>query len=334
MSTEKLKTKEMRTVNAQNSKSKNSINLQNNIKNIKAAWQLYVLLLLPVIYIIIFAYIPMYGVQIAFKDFRPSKGIIGSPWAKNGLFEHFKILKSAKFKDAFINTITISVYSLAAGFPIPILLALCLNVMRNKAFKKTVQMVSYLPHFISTVVMVSILTQFFNTKVGLFGQIIRYLVPGVSYTVSPIGSAAAFPHLYVWSGIWQNMGWSTIIYLAALSSIDMEQTEAAMIDGATRFQRVIHIDIPAILPTAIILLIMDAGKIMNVGFEKALLMQNDTNLNSSEIISTYSYKRGFTDAVPNYSQSAAIGLFNSVINLILIITVNKISRKVSETSLW
>jgi ABC-type polysaccharide transport system permease subunit len=276
----------------------------------------------------------MYGVQIAFKDFKATKGIAGSPWARNGLFEHFKILTNAKFKDAFINTITISVYSLAAGFPIPILLALCLNVMRNKVFKKTVQMVSYLPHFISTVVMVSILTQFFNTKVGLFGQIVRNLMPGVSYTTSPMGSASAFPHLYVWSGIWQNMGWSTIIYLAALSSIDMEQTEAAMIDGATRFQRVIHIDIPAILPTAIILLIMDAGKLMNVGFEKALLMQNETNLNASEIIATYSYKRGFTDAVPNYSQSTAIGLFNSVINLILIVTVNKISSKVSETSLW
>ncbi|MBE7053218.1 MAG: sugar ABC transporter permease [Ruminococcaceae bacterium] len=332
MSTEKVKTQK---TNTKTKAPKNDIKLQNNFKNIKAAWQLYVLLLLPVIYIIIFAYVPMYGVQIAFKDFRPSKGIAGSAWADQGLFEHFKILTNAKFKDAFVNTIVVSVYTLIAGFPIPILLALSLNVMRNKVFKKTVQMVSYLPHFISTVVMVSILTQFFNTKVGLFGQILKTLVPGATYTVSPMGSANAFPHLYVWSGVWQNMGWSTIIYLAALASIDMEQTEAAMIDGATRFQRVIHIDIPAILPTAIILLIMDAGKIMSVGFEKAFLMQNDTNLNASEIISTYSYKRGFIDTgLNNFSQAAAIGLFNSVINLILVVTVNKISRKVSDTSLW
>ncbi len=310
-------------------KGKNSIALQNNFKNIKLAWQLYVLLLLPVIYIIMFAYVPMFGIQIAFKKFSATKGIWGSPWV--GL-RYFRFLQQEEFRQAFINTITVSVYSLVAGFPIPILLALGLNVMRNKAYKKTVQMVTYLPHFISTVVMVGILTQFFNTKVGLFKQIYDILFPNGSYDASPMGSASAFQHLYVWSGIWQNMGWSTIIYLAALSNSDIEQTEAAIIDGATRLQRVWHIDIPTILPTAIILLIMNTGQLMNVGFEKVLLMQADTNLSKSQIISTFSYKRGII--MQQFETGTAIGLFNSVINLILLVSVNAISRRVSETSLW
>ena len=325
MSTQKVNAQKSKTV-----KSNNSIALQNNTwKNIKEAWQLYVLLLLPVIYIIVFAYFPMYGVQIAFKKYSTSKGITGSPWV--GL-RYFKFLKQKEFIQAFVNTITVSVYSLVASFPVPIILALGLNVMRNKAFKKTVQMVSYLPHFISTVVMIGILIQFFNTKVGLFKQILEIFLPGVKYSTSPMGSARAFSHLYVWSGVWQNMGWSTIIYLAALANVDAEQTEAALIDGATRFQRVIHIDFPAILPTAIILLIMNVGQIMNVGFEKVLLMQTDTNLTKSQIISTFSYKRGLVQQ--QFETGAAIGLFNSVINLVLLICVNAISKKVSETSLW
>lgn len=323
MSTQKANTQKVKTAKT------NSIALQNNWKNVKEAWQLYVLLLLPVVYIIIFAYFPMYGVQIAFKKYSATKGITGSPWV--GL-RYFKFLRQKEFIQAFKNTITVSVYSLIAGFPVPIILALGLNVMRNKAFKKSVQMISYLPHFISTVVMIGILTQFFNTKVGLFKQILEIFAPGVKYTSSPMGSADAFSHLYVWSGVWQNMGWSSIIYLAALSNVDAEQTEAALIDGATRFQRVIHIDFPAILPTAIILLIMNVGQIMNVGFEKVLLMQTDTNLTKSQIISTFSYQRGLVKQ--QFETGAAIGLFNSVINFALLVTVNAISKKVSETSLW
>lgn len=310
-------------------KTTNSIALQNKTwKSIKDAWQLYLLLLLPVVYLLVFAYYPMYGVTIAFKQFSVRKGIIGSPWVG---FKYFKFLTQPEFKQVFINTITVSIYSLAASFPLPIILALGLNTMRNKAYKKTVQMITYLPHFISTVVMVGILSQFFNSRVGMLKQILDIIAPGIKYS-NPMGSATAFQHLYVWSGVWQGMGWSTIIYLAALANVDAEQTEAALIDGATRFQRVIHIDFPAIIPTIVILLILNCGSIMNVGFEKVLLMQADTNLAKSQIISTFSYQRGIVKQ--QFETGAAIGLFNSVVNLILITTVNKISKTVSETSLW
>lgn len=306
---------------------------KSTLKKMLEAWQLYVLLALPIIYIIIFAYIPMAGVQIAFKNFLPRKGIWGSPFIG---FDHFaEFMSYPNFWQYFLNTIRISIYSLCASFPIPIILALGLNVMRCKPYKKTVQMLTYMPHFISVVVLVSILTQFFNPHVGLFANICKTL--GITYTDTPMAKAAAFPHLYVWSGVWQNMGWSTIIYLAALSSADVETTEAALIDGATRFQRLRYIDFPTIVPTAIIILIMDFGKIMSIGFEKVLLLQNNLNIETSEVITTYSYKLGFGttgDGYRRYDYSTAISLFNSVINLTLITVVNKISSKVSETSLW
>ncbi len=307
---------------------------KSTLGKMKDAWQLYALIALPVIYIIVFHYIPMFGVQLAFKDYKAKLGIWGSSWV--GLQHFAEFLDNPNFLAYFINTLRISVYSLLASTPIPIILALGLNVMRCKAYKKTVQMLSYMPHFISIVVLVSILSQFFNPHVGLLKNICTSL--GVEYTDSPMYSADAFPHLYVWSGVWQNMGWSSIIYLAALSSADVETTEAALIDGATRFQRLRYIDFPTIVPTIIILLIMNFGKVMSIGFEKVLLMQNDLNTSTSEVISTYSYKVGFgklsTEAMNRYDYSTSISLFNSIINLTLITVVNRISSKVSETSLW
>lgn len=307
---------------------------KSTLGKMKDAWQLYALIALPVIYIIIFHYIPMFGVQIAFKNYKAKLGIWGSPWIG---FDHFiEFLDNPNFFAYFLNTLRISVYSLLASTPIPIILALGLNVMRCKAYKKTVQMLSYMPHFISIVVLISILSQFFNPQVGMLKNICTSL--GIEYTDSPMYSADAFPHLYVWSGVWQNMGWSSIIYLAALSSADIETTEAALIDGATRFQRLRYIDFPTIVPTIIILLIMNFGKVMSVGFEKVLLMQNDLNTTTSEVISTYSYKVGFgklsSESMNRYDYSTSISLFNSIINLTLITVVNKISSKVSETSLW
>lgn len=296
---------------------------------IKKAWQLYLLLLLPVIYIIVFKYVPMAGIIIAFKKYTPSGGIFGSEWV--GLYQIKKLIKSYQFMRIFKNTIVLALYSLIAGFPVAVIFALLLNTTTNLRFKKTVQMVTYLPHFISVVVMVGILTQMFNVRIGLYGTVARL------FGIEPkdvLGMPEAFRHLYVWSGTWQNMGWGTILYLSVLSSVDMCLHEAAIIDGASRFKRVIHIDIPAILPTVVIVLIMRCGQIMGVGFEKVFLLQNSLNQSTSEVIATYSYKVGLLNGGGDFSYSTAIGLFNSVINFILLMLVNFISKKVSNTSLF
>ncbi|MBP3361964.1 MAG: sugar ABC transporter permease [Clostridia bacterium] len=288
------------------------------------------MIILPVIYIIIFAYYPMYGLQIAFRKFNPALGIMGSPWAGMQHFRRF--FNSPQFGNVIVNTLVLSFYNLAAGVPIPIILALGLNAMRNKILKKTVQMATYLPHFISSVVMVGMLIQMFSPRVGMFGNLYSLMTGQLMQDIN--ASPKAFVHMYVWSGIWQNMGWSSIIYLAALSNVDSEQTEAALIDGTTRLQRVWYIDFPAIVPTAVILLIMNAGQMMNVGVEKVLLMQNNLNISTSEVISTYSYKAGLSAGGGDFSYGTAIGMFNSVINLILLVVVNGISKRVSDTSLW
>lgn len=290
------------------------------------------LMLLPVIvYFIIFKYIPMSGLAMAFKDFQIAKGIWDSPWV--GLKNFKKFFQSYQFERVLWNTIKISIYSLAANFPLPIILALCLNALLNMKYKKFAQTLLYIPHFISTVVMVGMILQIFNIRVGLYGNIAR-LITGSTPT-DILGSATTFPHLYVWSGVWQGMGWGSIIYIAALSNVDPALHEAAQIDGASRFQRCIHIDFPTILPTATILLIMNMGSVMGVGFEKVYLMQNPLNLRSSEVISTYVYKVSMAAGGGNdFSYGTAIGLFNSVVNLMLLIIVNAISRKVGETSLW
>ncbi|MGN0760082.1 MAG: ABC transporter permease [Candidatus Ventricola sp.] len=299
-------------------------------RRIARHWQLYLFLLLPLIYLLIFHYYPMTGVQIAFKKYSARLGIWGSPWV--GLKNILKFFNSVRFTTIVGNTLRLSLYSLIAGFPLPVIFALMLGVMRNERYKKVVQTITYMPHFISVVVLVSMILQIFNPILGIYGKAYSALFG----TAAPdlLGSPAALPHIYVWSGIWQSFGWDSIIYVAALAAVSPELHEAAQIDGASRFQRVLHVDLPAILPTATIMLILRTGKVMSIGFEKIFLLQNDLNLTTSEVISTYVYKVSLKASVPDFSYSTAIDLFNSVINLFLICTVNFISGRISETSLW
>lgn len=292
-------------------------------------WRLYLFLLLPLAYLIIFKYIPMTGIQIAFKDYNGRNGIWGSEWV--GL-KHFKrFFNSFYFERVIKNNILISVYGILVSFPVAVIFALCLNSLRSKRYQSFVQNVTYIPHFISSVVMVGIIMQVFDVHKGLFAQIWT-AVAGIDVP-NLMQSTGAFSHLYVWSGIWQNLGWDSIIYVAALTNVNPELHEAAQLDGASRFKRLVHVDLPAIIPTIAITLILACSKIMDIGFDKIYLMQNDMNLSASEVLSTYVYKVGL-GAGGSFSYGAAIGLFNSVINLILIVLVNKISEKVSGSSLW
>lgn len=298
-------------------------------RNLFERWQLYVLMLLPLTYLIIFRYVPMYGAIIAFKNYVPTKGVWGSDWVG---FKYFiRFFHSYEFVQIMKNTLYISFYSLIAGFPFPIILALCLNNVKAKFFKKTVQMITYAPHFISVVVMVGIIMQLLDPRVGLISSILKVLgLPAHNFMAEP----GWFSHIFVWSGIWQNVGFSCIIYLAALAAIDPSLHEAAVMDGASKLKRMRHIDLPGILPVAVILLIMDAGRVLDIGFEKILLMQNPLNLSSSEVIDTYVYKVGLASTAINYSYSASIGLFKSVINLFLLLLVNRLAKKLGQTGLW
>jgi len=295
--------------------------------DIRKNWQLYVLLLLPVTYIIVFAYFPMGGTMIAFKDFRIKKGIWGSPWVGLKHFENF--FTTPNFSLLIKNTLSLSIYSLLAGFPFPILLALAINECSSKKYRKTVQMITYAPYFISTVVLVGIMSNFFSLRTGFINSVAKLIgAPQLNY----MGVPGLFRHLYVWSGIWQSAGYSAVIYIAALASVDQSLVEAAVIDGANRIKRIWHIDLPTIAPTIVIQFILAIGGIMGIGFEKVYLMQNPVNLDYSEIISTFVYKRGMTQF--QYSYAAAVGLFNSVINLLLIVTANTFASKIGETSLF
>lgn len=295
-------------------------------KSIWQNWELYVLISPVIIYFIVFHYFPLYGLQIAFKDFIPSKGILGSPWVG---FKHFeRFFDSYYFWRLIKNTVGIGVFTLAVSFPIPIIIALMLNEVKSLRYKKFVQTVIYAPHFLSTVVVVGMLLLFLKTD-GLINQVVR-LFGGTP--IDFISEPGWFKSLYVFSDVWQTMGWSSIIYIAALAAVDPAQHEAAMIDGASRFQRIIHINIPAIMPTIVILFILNAGSVMAVGFEKVYLMQNQLNMSASDVISTFVYRSGILEA--QYSFSAAVGLFNSIINFIMLIMVNQIAKKVNETSLW
>jgi putative aldouronate transport system permease protein len=296
-------------------------------KMIKRNWQLYLVILLPVVYIAVFAYVPMYGVLIAFEDFSARKGILHSPWVGLKHFTRFVSLPS--FWRIIGNTVTISLYTLAAAFPLAILLALGLNEVSSRWFKKSVQMMTYAPYFISTVVMVAILFQVLDYRRGPLNLLIQALGGN---PILFMGIPELFKSIYVWSGVWQTTGFGAVIYLAALAGIDPQLHDAAYIDGASRLQRIRHIDLPGILPTIIILLIMNIGGVMNVGFEKVFLMQNAQNLSSSEIIATYIYKVGLINA--DYSFSAAVGLFNSVINLALLLASNTVARRLSGSALW
>lgn len=281
------------------------------------------MMLFPVVYVFLVSYLPMYGIQIAFRDYQARLGITGSPWVGLKYFEQF--FQYYRWKNIIINTVAISLYSIAAGFPIPIFLALIINVNRHRILKKVTQNISYLPHFISTVVMVGILNQVFNPLTGLIGTLQR--MTGIIIPIDIRGSASSFRHLYVWSGIWQGMGWSAIIYVSALSSVSMELHEAAEIDGASRFRRIFVVDLPAIIPTICIMLILRFGSVMSVGFEKTYLMQRQTNLNTSEVISTYVYKFGLL--TNSLSYGTAIGLMNNVINTCFVLLANWITNAIS-----
>lgn len=299
-------------------------------KQMKERWQIYLLLLIPVAYIILFAYVPMGGLVIAFKKYDFSLGIFGSPWV--GFDNFIKFFNSYKFTLILKNTLTISLYSLIVTFPVPILFALLLNALPGKRYQKTIQTVTYIPYFISTVVMVGLLFQILNSRNGMYGNLYTML----TNTSAPdiLAEGRNFKHIYVWSAVWQATGYNSIIYFAALANVDQSLHEAALIDGATRFQRVRYIDMPSIMPTASIMLVLAVGNIMNVGFEKVLLMQNSLNLNYSEIISTYVYKVGLASGVNDFSLSAAISMFNSVINFILLIIANWSSKKISGNGIF
>lgn len=304
-----------------------TIGIRSPLQQIRRCWQLYLIMALPMLVIIIFSYGPMFGVQIAFKEFRARDGIWGSPWIG---FLHFKtFFQSYQFKRVITNTLGISIYGLLAGFPIPIILAILINESSHNKFKKTVQLITFAPHFISTVVMTSIILMFLS----VYGGPINNLVAAMGgERIDFMARPGIFKSIYVWSGIWQSMGYSSVIYIAALSAIDPALYEAATIDGASKFQKILYIDLPGIAPTIIILLILNSGHIMNVGYEKILLMQNPLNMPSSDVISTYVYRMGLENA--QYSFSAAVGLFNSVVNAVLLVIVNQIARKLGETSLW
>ncbi len=297
--------------------------------NFSKSYQLYLLSLIPLIYLLIFRYIPMIGAQIAFKNYNVVRGIWASPWVG---FKHFeRFITSYLFVRIVKNTLVISFYQILAGFPLPIILALSLNYLNQKRYKKTVQMVTYAPFFISTVVLVGMILQILNGRHGVANTIIEKLG---GERVDFLGNPDAFYSIFVWSGIWQTFGYSSIIYIATLAGVDPALHEAAVVDGAIIPQRIWHIDLPGIMPTAIILLILATGRVMEVGFEKALLMQNPLNVRVAEVINTYVYKIGLTGPIPQFSYATAIGLFKSMIGLILLVTVNKISQRVSESSLW
>lgn len=295
-------------------------------KTLKRTWVLYLFILPAVIYVVIFNYAPLYGIQIAFRDYRAADGIFGSQFVGWKHFETF--FSSYQFWDLLRNTLVLSVYSLLARFPVPIIFALLLNYLQVNRLRKVSQMITYAPHFISTVVFCGMIFIFLAAD-GVINQILGILFGA---NVDFLGNPNNFKHIYVWSGVLQGMGFNSVIYIAALSGVSPELHEAAIVDGANKFRRIWHIDLPTILPTAIILLIMSTGQILNVGFEKAFLLQKPINLQYSEIISTYVYKIGITKA--QYSYSTAIGLFNNAISFFVLIIVNQISKRVSEVSLW
>ena len=299
---------------------------KNVFSRMLAQWDLQILLVPGILLVLLFSYVPMYGVVMGFQDFQLGDFPGFSQWVG---FKHFQTMFADKyFGLAMRNTLVISALKMFIGFPLPIFFAVLLNEMNFQPLKKTVQTVSYLPHFISTVVMAGMLILFLSPSTGIIAKLVGLLgfkLPNL------MGSAKAFPHIYVWSEAWQHVGWDSILYIATLSSVDPTLYEAATMDGANKWHKMIHIDVPALLPTATIMFIMRMGSVMSVGFEKVYLLQNTLNSTSSEIISTYVYKMGLVSS--QYSLSAAIGLFNNIINLVLLLAVNFISSKMSDTSL-
>ena len=299
------------------------------LQKMRGNWDLLMFCMPGIIITIIYHYVPIYGVQIAFRNFKAKKGIWGSEWV--GLDNFRRFFMSVNAWTTIRNTLTLSIYSLAAGFPVAVILALLLNSFRHKRYRKLIQAVTYAPHFISTIVMCGMLILFLSPRLGVVNTVIKYFG---GEAINFMGKSEYWRHLYVWSGVWQGMGWSSVIYFAALSGVSPEYHEAAIVDGATKFQRMIHIDLPFLVPTMTMLLILDCGSILSVGFEKAYALQNDLNLGVSEIISTYVYKVGLLNR--DQSFSTAIDLMNAAVNSILLITVNTITRKMGDgsNSLW
>jgi multiple sugar transport system permease protein/putative aldouronate transport system permease protein len=308
---------------------KASIKGGRGLRQVLQRWQLYVFVAPAVLYMLVFQYFPMYGAQIAFKKYVVTKGIWGSPWV--GFDQFIRFFNSHDFWRIMGNTLGLSIYELIAGFPLPIILALSLNYVGRQFFKKSIQMITYAPHFISTVVMVGMILQFLDPRTGMVNMLLGAI--GLEPT-NFMGKSELFKSIYVWSGIWQNMGFACIIYLAALSGIDPALHEAAVVDGASKLRRMWHIDLPGIIPIVIILLILNTGQVLNIGFEKVFLMQNPLNIRSSEIIDTYVYKIGLVSQASNFSYATAIGLFKSVVSLLLLLSVNKLAKKAGQTSLW
>ena len=307
------------------SKKKQTPANKNKIKN--ANWQFWAIIALPMIYAIVFAYIPMGGIIMAFKDYSPRRGILGSEWVGLKYFQQF--LTSTSSVAVIKNTLVLGVYTLIVNFPLPILLAIGVNEMRHVKYRKFIQMVTYAPYFISVVVLVGMMMQMMDLRTGVINVLLKTI--GVD-PVNFFGDVKLFRHLYVWSGLWQTMGYSSVIYIAALSGVSPELQEAAIVDGATKLQRIIHVDIPAIMPTVITMLIFNCASVVSIGFDKVYLMQNSLNSGVSEVISTFVYKVGVVNS--NFGFSTAAGLFQSVVSFVLLVAVNKICKKVTETSLW
>ncbi|QDP94610.1 sugar ABC transporter permease [Microlunatus elymi] len=298
------------------------------LRRMRRAWQLYVLLIPPVVFSLIFLYWPMYGLQLAFKNYNIVEGINGSPWV--GMQYVSQFFHSHLFWPVIKNTLVLNIYALIALFPLPIILALLLNSLRNQRFKKAVQLITYAPYFISTVVLVGIILMLFSPTTGVVNR------PITALTGNPVDflSEGLFRHTYVWSGAWQTLGYSAIIFLAALASVDPQLHEAARVDGASIISRIWHIDLPSILPVTVTLLILNMGQMLSVGFEKVLLMQNPNNLSVSQVLDTYSFQIAFQSQIPQYSYATAIALFKAVISLILILLANWLARRVAKQGLF
>lgn len=293
----------------------------------KYDWQFWAIIAVPVIYAFIFAYIPMGGIVLAFKNYSIRKGIFGSPWVGLKYFRQF--LTSTSSVTVITNTFILGIYSLIVNFPLPIVFAVLMNELRHEKFKKTVQFVSYAPYFISTVVLVGMMMQMMDLRTGIFNRILTAM--GLQ-AVNFFGDPKLFRSLYVWSGLWQTMGYNSIIYIAALAGVSPELKEAAVVDGASRLQRIIHVDLPSILPTIIIMLIFACGSVVSIGFDKVYLMQNSMNAGVSEVISTYVYKVGLVNS--DFGFSTAAGLFQSLVSFAMLVLVNQLAKRFTETSLW
>lgn len=295
--------------------------------SIQKNWELYLMITPVVVYFIFLQYLPMYGIQIAFKDFYAVKGITGSPWIGFENFERF--FRSYQFPIVLKNTVGISLYEILVGFPFPILLALIVNEMRSGPFKNITQTVTYAPHFLSVVVLCGMVMEMLSPTVGVVNVLIKALGGKAVYFMT---NPAAFKTIYVFSGIWQNAGYDSILYIAALAGIDVQLYEAATVDGASKWKKLLYVTLPGLIPTVTIMFILRMGSVMSVGFTKVYLLQNDLNLSASEVISTYVYKKGLLGS--EFSFASAVDLFNAVINMTMLVIVNKLSKKVGETSLW